>query len=40
MARPYIGKGKKVPPPVNAGLRLETLFKDRERQLRVNRHRI
>jgi hypothetical protein len=40
MMRPYVGKGKKIPPPVNAGLRLETLFKDRERHLRVNRHRI
>jgi hypothetical protein len=40
MMRPYVGKGKKVPPPVNAGLRLETLFKERERTLRVNRHRI
>jgi methyl-accepting chemotaxis protein len=40
MMRPYVGKNRKPAEPVNSGLRLDTLFKERERTLRVNRHRI
>jgi hypothetical protein len=40
MARPYIAKGRKPRAPAPAGLRLADLFKDRERTIHLNRHRI
>ncbi len=40
MARPFIAKGRKPVEPPNTGLRLNDLFKDRERILSLNRSRI
>lgn len=40
MARPYVTKGRKPKPVANQGLRLDTLFKERERRINLSRSRI